>query len=59
LECEGIIPEPLRVHRLIEAIIASAQIGHGLDAEVQIFNTAGEVTRVLEPGLTHQTPASE
>jgi hypothetical protein len=38
----------LRVHRLIEAIIASVQIGQGLKAEVQFFNTAGEVTEVLE-----------
>jgi hypothetical protein len=48
LECEGILPKPLRVHRPIEAIIASVQIGQGLKAEVQIFNTAGEVTEVLE-----------
>jgi hypothetical protein len=48
LECEGILGEPLRVHRLVEAIIAAAQIGQGLDAEIQIFNTAGEVTEVLE-----------
>jgi len=32
LECEGIIREPLRVHRLIEAIIAAGQIGQGLEA---------------------------
>jgi hypothetical protein len=48
LECEGIMDEPIRVHRLIEAIIAAAQIGQGLEAEVQIFNTAGEISEVLE-----------
>ena len=32
LECDGIIREPLRVHRLIEAIIAAGQIGQGLEA---------------------------
>jgi hypothetical protein len=47
LECEGIIPEPLRVHRLIEAVIAAAQIGQGLDAEVQILNTEGSTIEVL------------
>ena len=48
LECGGIRREPLRVHRLIEAIIAAAQFGQGLNAEIQIFNTAGEVAEVLE-----------
>ena len=48
LECDGILPKPLRVHRLVEAIIASAQIGEGLNAEIQIFNTAGEVTEVMK-----------
>ncbi len=48
LECEGILAEPMRVHRLIEAIIAAAQIGQGSDAEMQIFNTDGQVAEVLE-----------
>lgn len=48
LECEGILPEPLRVHRLVEAILAAAQMGQGLDAEIRIFNTSGEVAEVLE-----------
>ena len=48
LECEGIVPEPLRVHRLIEAIIASAQICQGLNAEIQIFNRPGEITEVMK-----------
>ena len=47
LECEGVIPEPLRVHRLIEAVIAAVQIGQGLDAEVQILNTEGRTIEVL------------
>ena len=48
LHCEGILPEPLRVQRLIEAILAAAQIGQGLDAEVHIYNTEGEIAEVLE-----------
>lgn len=48
LECEGLTPDPLRVHRLIEAILAAAQIAQGLRAEIQIFNTDGEVAEVLE-----------
>jgi len=48
LECEGVIEEPLRVHRLIEAIIAAAQMGQGLDAEIQILNVAGETAEVLQ-----------
>jgi hypothetical protein len=48
LVSEGILPEPLRVHRLIEAILAAAQIGQGLCAEIRIFNTAGEVAETLE-----------
>jgi len=47
LECEGIIPEPLRVHRLIEAVVAAVQIGQGLDAEVQILNTEGRTVEIL------------
>ena len=47
LECEGVIPEPLRVHRLIEAVIAAVQIGQGLDAEVQILNTEGRTIEIL------------
>jgi hypothetical protein len=47
LECEGIIQEPLRVRRLIEAVIAAVQIGQGLDAEVQILNTEGQTIEVL------------
>jgi len=48
LQCEGILPEPMRVQRLFEAILAAAQIGQGLDAEVRIYNTHGEVAEVLE-----------
>ena len=48
LECEGVMEEPLRVQRLIEAVIAAAQMGQGLDAEVQILNTEGQVAEVLE-----------
>jgi len=47
LECEGIIREPLRFRRLIEAVIAAVQIGQGLDAEVQILNTEGLTVEVL------------
>ena len=47
LECEGIIEEPLRVRRLIEAVIAAAQIGQGLSAEVQILDTEGQTVEVL------------
>jgi hypothetical protein len=47
LECEGVIEEPLRVRRLIEAVIAAAQIGQGLDAEVQILNTEGQTVETL------------
>jgi hypothetical protein len=47
LECEGILLEPLRVQRLIEAVIAAVQIGQGLDAEVHILNTEGQVIEVL------------
>jgi hypothetical protein len=60
LECDGILPEPMQVHRLIEAVIAAAQIGQGLCAEVQIFNTAGELAEVLElngPKTPHPLPA--
>jgi len=48
LECEGVMAAPMRFHRLFEAILAAGQIGQGLEAEVQIFNTAGEVIEVLE-----------
>ncbi len=48
LACEGLIPEPLRVQRLIEAILAAAQIGQGRCAEIWIFNTAGEIAEILE-----------
>ena len=48
LECEGVMAAPFKVQRLIEAIIAAAQIGQGLDAEMHIFNSAGEVIEVLE-----------
>jgi hypothetical protein len=48
LDCEGVIEEPLQVHRLIEAVIAAAQIGQGLDAEIQILDSQGEVAEVLQ-----------
>jgi hypothetical protein len=48
LECEGILREPLRVQRLIEAVIAAVQIGQGLAAELQILDTQGELAEVLE-----------
>jgi hypothetical protein len=48
LDCEGIIEAPLRVHRLIEAVIAAAQMGQGLDAEIQILDVEGEVAEVLQ-----------
>ena len=48
LQCDGMLREPLRFHRLIEAILAAAQIGQGLDAEIRIFDTEGEVAEVLE-----------
>jgi hypothetical protein len=46
--CEGLLRDPLPFHRLIEAILAAAQIGQGLEAEIHIFNTDGEVAEVLE-----------
>jgi len=52
LECEGVIEEPLRVGRLIEAVIAAAQIGQGLSAEVQILNTEGQTVEVLNMGAS-------
>lgn len=57
---EGVLPEPLRVHRLIEAILAAAQIGLGMNAEIRIFNTAGEVVETLEinaPQITERMVA--
>jgi len=48
LDCEGVMEEPLRVQRLIEAVIAAAQMGQGLDAEIQILNVEGEIAEVLE-----------
>ena len=48
LECEGILAEPLQFCRLFEAVLAAAQIGQDLDAEVKILNTEGEVAEVLE-----------
>jgi hypothetical protein len=48
LECEGVMEEPLRVQRLIEAVIAAAQMGQGLDAEIQILDAEGRVVEVLE-----------
>ncbi len=50
LECEGIIRDPLRVQRLIEAVIAAVQIGQGLDAEVQILNPDGQTVETLKMG---------
>lgn len=51
LECEGIIPDPLHVQRLIEAVIAAAQIGQGLDAEVQILDVEGRTVETLKMDL--------
>jgi len=48
LECEGVMDAPMQFRRLIEAILAAGQIGQGLEAEVQIFNTEGEAIEVLE-----------
>ncbi len=48
LECEGILPKPLQLQRLIEAVIAAAQIGQGLEAEIRIFDSTGDVAEVLE-----------
>jgi len=50
LECEGIIRDPLRVQRLIEAVIAAVQIGQGLDAEVQILDPDGKTVETLKMG---------
>ena len=48
LECEGVLEEPLRFCRLFEAVLAAGQIGQGLEAEVKIFNTEGEIAETLE-----------
>jgi hypothetical protein len=48
LECEGIIRDPLRVQRLIEAVIAAVQIGQGLDAEIHILDTEGKTIETLK-----------
>ncbi len=53
LECEGILPKPLQLQRLIEAVIAAAQIGQGLDAEIRIFDSTGGVAEVLELKNAH------
>ena len=55
LDCDGIIDRPLHVNRLFEAVVASAQIGQGLDAEIRIFDVDGQVAEVLE--LAHEAPA--
>ncbi len=55
LECEGIIRDPLRVQRLIEAVIAAVQIGQGLDAEIQILDTEGKTLETLPvAGVKHR-----
>lgn len=48
LECEGVLPDPLRFGRLFEAVLAAGQIGQDLDAEVQICDTVGSVVETME-----------
>ena len=48
LSCEGIMRQPLRLNRFFEAVLAVGQIGQGLEADVQIFDTTGAVVEVME-----------
>jgi hypothetical protein len=47
LVSDRMLRDPLRRDRLYEAVVAAVTLGLGLDAEIQIFDTAGSVAEVL------------
>ena len=47
LSCAGVLKENSRHGRLIEAVVRAAQLGHGLPAEIQIFDCAGQVAEII------------
>lgn len=47
LVSNGMLGDPLRRDRLYEAVVAAVTLGLGLDAEIQILDTAGTVAEVL------------
>ncbi|MGB8170575.1 MAG: hypothetical protein WCF18_23935 [Chthoniobacteraceae bacterium] len=56
LVSDRMLRDPLRRERLYEAVVAAVSLGLGLDAEIQIFDTAGSIAEVLPlptPVTTH------
>ncbi len=47
LVSDRMLRDPLRRDRLYEAVVAAVTLGLGLDAEIQIYDTAGSVAEVL------------
>lgn len=47
LVSDRMLRDPLRRDRLYEAVVAAVTLGLGMDAEIQIFDTAGSVAEVL------------
>lgn len=47
LVSDRMLRDPLRRDRLYEAVVAAVALGLGMDAEIQILDTAGSVAEVL------------
>jgi hypothetical protein len=57
LSCEGVLPENIHHHRLIDAIIHAVQMGHHLDGKIQVFDCDGNVAEVLPVRWEEKPPA--
>ncbi len=47
LDCQGVMDAPLVQTNIAQAMQSARQIGHALDAEIQIFDASGTLAQVL------------
>ena len=47
LDCQGVMDTPLLRTNIDQALQSARQIGHALDAEIQIFDASGTLEQVL------------
>ncbi len=53
LSCEGILPQPLPVQRLYDAVIYALHLGRDLEGELHLFDSSGRLAEIypLHPEL--------
>ncbi len=59
LSCEGILPQPLQVKRLYDAVIYALHLGRELEGELHLFDSNGRLAEIypLHPEFPKSNPS--